>query len=284
MIYNIIKLIYNTFLAKKSDGAVNMKILSIGVNWRESADFVTDRDLLQNDYSFIFFKSPAIVRLNGKETEIEGGQGILFNSSQRQYYRACENAEFMHDFINLHAETDEEKNLADGMPCFMPFVCYSPYRITESIEDIIRETHTPYTECKWEIISLMCRTFLLRLKNEIALKDAGIKKGVHYEKLCRLRDDIYSRPKEDWTVESMSAEVHLSASYFQRLYKYFFSETCANDVINARISAAKNMLKYSGMKIGSIAEECGYKNAEHFIRQFGKYAGMSPNKYRNSHK
>ena len=79
----------------------------------------------------------------------------------------------------------------------------------------------------------------------------------------------------------MSLYVHLSPSYFQNLYKQIFGISATNDVIRARIANAKSMLNYSSYKISTIAEECGYKNVEHFIRQFKKHEGYTPNKYRN---
>ena len=53
-----------------------------------------------------------------------------------------------------------------------------------------------------------------------------------------------------------------------------------NDVIRARVSAAKKMLRHSDMKISTISEKCGYKNVEHFTRQFKKLTGMAPSKFR----
>ena len=80
----------------------------------------------------------------------------------------------------------------------------------------------------------------------------------------------------------MSASVHLSPSYFQNLYKQFFFISATNDVIRARVAHAKSMLKYSSLKVSEIAEECGYTNVEHFIRQFKKHTGYTPNKYRKA--
>ena len=49
---------------------------------------------------------------------------------------------------------------------------------------------------------------------------------------------------------------------------------------NARLAAAKNMLSHTDMKISQISEKCGYKNVEHFTRQFKELTGKTPGKYR----
>ena len=44
--------------------------------------------------------------------------------------------------------------------------------------------------------------------------------------------------------------------------------------------AAEELLLSTSERVERIAEMCGYANCEHFIRQFGKAAGMTPARFR----
>lgn len=51
------------------------------------------------------------------------------------------------------------------------------------------------------------------------------------------------------------------------------------DVIDARINRAKNLLLHSGMNVSEAACCCGFCSVSHFSKLFRKSAGMSPSRY-----
>ena len=55
-----------------------------------------------------------------------------------------------------------------------------------------------------------------------------------------------------------------------------------DDIINAKIDLAKNLLLSSEQKISLIAKSLGYSDVTHFIRQFKAKTGVSPSKFRKS--
>ena len=78
----------------------------------------------------------------------------------------------------------------------------------------------------------------------------------------------------------MADKVYLSESRFYTLYKHIFGISPASDVINAKMNAAKNMLLYSNNSVNEIAVLLGYNSTTHFIRQFKKYNGVTPARYK----
>ena len=66
----------------------------------------------------------------------------------------------------------------------------------------------------------------------------------------------------------------------QNLYKQFFTCSCQQDIISARLELAKYYLTGSDMSIRSLSDFCGYDNELHFLRQFKKFVGMTPTEYR----
>lgn len=78
----------------------------------------------------------------------------------------------------------------------------------------------------------------------------------------------------------MANEVMLSPAYFQILYKQAFGVTCMTDVIHTKIQTAKKLLTSTDMLVSEIADELGYNQVYHFIRQFKKITGITPGAFR----
>jgi len=57
-----------------------------------------------------------------------------------------------------------------------------------------------------------------------------------------------------------------------------------DDVISARIKRAMQLLSNTDMRIQEIAEQCGYNNESHFMRQFKVNCGMTAVQYRKQYK
>ena len=90
-----------------------------------------------------------------------------------------------------------------------------------------------------------------------------------------------SNPQKNWTIKELAEMCNMSESYFQTMYKRIYNSNCISDVINARLAMAKDLVRNTSSSMQEIAICCGYKNVEHFSRQFKQKYGMSPLKYRS---
>jgi len=104
--------------------------------------------------------------------------------------------------------------------------------------------------------------------------------AAHAQELLTLRKSIMNNPQLDWNVADMAKQLHLSMGYLQSLYKKKFGVSCMDDVIRCRVRKARDLLTNTGETIVSIAAQCGYRNVEHFCRQFKASCGVTPGKYR----
>lgn len=104
------------------------------------------------------------------------------------------------------------------------------------------------------------------------------------KQFLKLRHELLLSPQYPWNIPELAEKVGVSVSHFQRLYKTYFSIACMNDIINMRLEKAKHLLTYTNLRVHEIAEQCGYQNTNHFIRQFKSRYGISALQYRkNSH-
>lgn len=122
---------------------------------------------------------------------------------------------------------------------------------------------------------------------ETILKDFNEKRSAavssystNRESLYKLRRDIMSLPQLDWNIPDISRELSISKSHLQRLYKETFSASIKDDIIVSRINKAMKLLAHTELRVQEVAEQCGYNNVNHFMRQFKEKCGVTALQYR----
>lgn len=104
-----------------------------------------------------------------------------------------------------------------------------------------------------------------------------------FDRLCELQADIRSHPEQEWRVEDIADELHISRGHLQKAYKQFFGTGIIETVIGLRMEMAKSLLKDTDKSVTEIAALCGYSTYVYFTKQFRRSCGMTPTAYRNAH-
>ncbi|MBO5384065.1 MAG: AraC family transcriptional regulator, partial [Ruminococcus sp.] len=150
--------------------------------------------------------------------------------------------------------------------------------------DIIRNIASEYYSLnsrRSKMLDTLMRTLLLKVSETGERRDnAQQTVEPHYSALIDLRAKIYRNPQLKWNVDTMAADVNMSRSYFQHIYREVFGVSCIADVISGKIEKAKEILSETSCTVSQVAVMCGYDNEEHFMRQFKKIVGVTPSKYR----
>lgn len=103
--------------------------------------------------------------------------------------------------------------------------------------------------------------------------------GIH--ELKKLRRELHKAPELNWNLGEIARRLNISKNYVQKLYKEHFGISYIDDLIEARIHMAQELLTTTDLRITEIAEACGYRNDTHFMRQFKDKTGVTPTEYRN---
>lgn len=96
------------------------------------------------------------------------------------------------------------------------------------------------------------------------------------------KEYIYSHIKERITIEDLSDELGVSASYLSRLFKKETGDSVSAYIRRQKIEKAKNLLRYSDYSVIDIANRLSFSSQSHFIQQFREIAGVTPKKYRDN--
>jgi|GEM_PF-1635958 len=98
--------------------------------------------------------------------------------------------------------------------------------------------------------------------------------------IARAMDIIHSRYMDNISLESVGAEIHLSAGYLSYLFKKITGENFIKHLTTYRVETAKNLLRTTRLKIVSICERVGYSNVSYFCQVFKNHTGVTPAQYR----
>ena len=93
-------------------------------------------------------------------------------------------------------------------------------------------------------------------------------------------DKINSSPETEHKLSDLASEYGYSATYLGKMFHSFVGVSFSNYLLNARINHAKLLLINPEMSVAEIAEKLGYYDTSHFINQFKKSVGCTPNTFR----
>lgn len=106
---------------------------------------------------------------------------------------------------------------------------------------------------------------------------------VNYGKLVQeTKKYIATHLSEPLTVKVLAARIHLSPSYFSKIFRQQTGFSPYDYILASRLDRAKELLVNTNDSVIDIAEKTGFNSESNFIYFFTGNVGLSPNKYRKS--
>lgn len=239
--------------------------------------FCVQRDDDINEYILLIIRSPFFMSLNNKPVNYyEKNCVVLIKPNTPHYYGIIKNQPFVNDWAWF---TTNENLVLQPNTIYEGFNDYDINLLSHSLNDIISEWREDKLHAS-EIISTLFRYTLLKIDQISSANYDQISANPHHAEMLYARNLILSNFQSDISIDNVAEELHLSPSFFRHLYKEIFSISPQADLINTRIQYAQYLLKATNDPINKIAEDCGYHNPEHFMRQFKRRTGTTPSQYR----
>ena len=89
---------------------------------------------------------------------------------------------------------------------------------------------------------------------------------------------------EPISVSAMAEELFLSRPYLSAKFRQETGLTLTDFILNEKTEEAKRLLRWSDKSASAIASYLGFSSHGHFIRVFKKYAGLTPQEYRDGNR
>ena len=256
-----------------------MKIVNCGYNYRHHKYFKINRPHGSGDCILLIVRSPAEFLFGEERFYTQGNAVVLFKKGTPQLYGAYK-AEYVNDWVHFEA-SDKEIELLEqkGITFDKILDLYDVLPLSDLIQNTFREFYSDnknasesahlYFDLIFNKISDMCAAAQKNSNSEL------------FDKLSKLKADIYSEPHKEWSIPNIASSLALSESYLQHSYKSFFGKSIKSDVTASRIEYSKYLLFSTDYTISAISQLCGYQNDVHFMRTFKERVGMTPTAYRN---
>jgi AraC-like DNA-binding protein len=149
------------------------------------------------------------------------------------------------------------------------------FKMNESAWEILEELQQSYTA------NDMCRAsgallrLLLNFKSVVSEKSRRLPLHV-----ARALEYINPNQEHHYPLNQLARKLNVSASNLRMLFRREIGCSISAYIAEQRIGMAKLHLLNSDMRIGDIAEICGYKSIYAFSAFFRKHMGISPMAYR----
>lgn len=248
-----------------------IEIIKMGEDAAHDSDFEVDRPNGFPEYMLLLTRTSGRFLVNDVWNDYPADCAVIFKPHQKQRYEALEESYtdcWMH-FTSDRPITDEH------FPFGMPIVMQQPAEFYQLFHIICTQYYgiAPHRDT---ILNHLVESLVHMIADE---NQTGRFPEIYYQ-LVTLRKEIHQNPSMNWTVPNMSKKLNISTGYLHAAYQQYFHTTCMNDVIACRIELACELLVSCNLPVSKIAEQCGYNNTEHFIRQFKACTNTTPGKYR----
>lgn len=85
---------------------------------------------------------------------------------------------------------------------------------------------------------------------------------------------------ETLQVQDLADRCNMSYSYFAKLFRKTYNQSCKEYIEFVRLSKVQDLLRFTNLDLTYISQETGFADCSHLIRTFKKKKGMTPKKWR----
>ena len=126
----------------------------------------------------------------------------------------------------------------------------------------------------------MIATHLARNYAEVAPEAVSGSPSLPGFKLKQVTDWIEEHLDDEFDLERLAAQAGLSKFHFHRLFREATGVSPAKYQLNARMNAARRLLRETKQSIATISVDLGFSTASHFAQVFRRETSMRPSEYR----
>ena len=258
---------------------LRIHVLDVSHRKTEPNGFEMLREKGQDAILFLHFLTPVSIVIGGETINTARNACIIYTPGIRQDYKAqSDTAKFENNYITFRTNT------ADFLAKYKlilnePFYINNESHITRCIERITWAQANRMQSWDNEIEVWVHELFTEIEQGTLGTNPKSLRDIQVKQRFIALRGEISFDPR-NWTVEKMAAACWLTRSRFYVLYKSFFGVSPSEDLAAVTMEYAKDKLVNTKDSVAEIAQECGYKRPESFIRMFSEKEGLAPGQYR----
>ena len=123
---------------------------------------------------------------------------------------------------------------------------------------------------------------MFRLAQILHERIKSTKEHIHQDLIRNLLAYIREHLDQNLTLESLAEKVYMHPAYLSRICKSLTGKGLGEQIIQARVDKAKELLLTTNKSVTDISLALGYTNPRAFYRLFKEYTGLTPGEFRKS--
>jgi AraC-like DNA-binding protein len=218
--------------------------------------------------------------INSKKHLLKNGILAGFTPDDSHHYKADSSNPFEHIFIAFTGTKARELFEKSMISTNVIVNIYDADRSFYLIQQIL-ENGREKTEYSQDLCTCYLKTLLLEQATSIAQSGEHISKAVATYRKCRkFIDENFSSIKSP---SQVADACNINVRYMSRLFKQYQNITPWEHIMRLKLNKAATLLLTSDLSVKTIAYSIGFEDQYHFSRNFKKFYGDSPQKYRKIH-
>lgn len=135
-------------------------------------------------------------------------------------------------------------------------------------------------------VTSMLLTTLLRiwLRNGVKPNDTAHQLAVGSRAFEEITQYIDHHCSEALQVQDLAAHCNMSYSYFAKLFRQTYNQSCKEYIEFIRINKVMDLLRFTDLDLTYISQETGFADCSHLIRTFKKHKGTTPKQWRKENR
>ena len=233
---------------------------------------------ITNKYFISYFETPFLYEHEGRLIKGNAGEFMIIPPGMPIHHGAVSEEEFyINTWLYIQEEGMEELLKKYPLPINIAFAAGPGNILDRFVEKAMKESLIKSVGYEDKIYHLAAQLIIDLYRSY--RREPGVA-----GRLERVREEIFQAPEKHWTLQEMADLCGYSISRFSALYKERFGISPKQDILNARIDLAAQMLKYTDYSITDIAADCGFQSIYYFSKYFKEAKGISPKEYIKKHK
>lgn len=154
----------------------------------------------------------------------------------------------------------------------------------ESIKKIVHNIMEEYKDKNWlHMLAVQSgiHSLLISIARNIDYKKKSVpKQSGQNLSFYHILEYIDAHSAEPLEVKDLAKKCSMSYSHFARIFRENYGKSCKEYIQYIRLNKAQDLLLNSEFDIDYIAQETGFYDCSHFIRQYKKLHGITPKQER----
>jgi AraC family transcriptional regulator of arabinose operon len=230
---------------------------------------------IQPDLQLVLVHSGSMtIEIDNVTHPILPGHVVLLKPGHLENFWFAEHCRTWHRWIAVSVET-LDRLAFDRFACLPLFISLSD-RMNQ-LTDILLSLQSSGSQDREEVVKAIGRTAILLFMTECRQGNANDRK---HPAVLRAKDEIHTRYAEEITLQRLSNLCKNTPEHLIRLFRRDEGLTPIQYLWNYRVKQGIELLRSTGLQIGEVAEQAGFKTSYHFARTIKRCSGKTPTEIR----